>query len=61
MTNVARFINGKTYDVCGNCGKIIRTDKPIFGDIHLCDDGSMSREQLINKIADSIRLLHGAR
>lgn len=31
-----KAINGKLYDVCGTCGKIIRMDKPIFGSLHIC-------------------------
>jgi hypothetical protein len=27
---------GKTYSVCAGCSKIVRTNKPIFGSIHIC-------------------------
>ena len=30
-------ISGKhIFDVCGDCGKIVRLNKFIFGDIHAC-------------------------
>lgn len=31
------FIDGKTYVVCLNCGKLVRVDKPLFGALHFCE------------------------
>ncbi len=28
--------NGKLYDVCGDCGRIVRINKPLLGSWHLC-------------------------
>lgn len=36
-TNKKYFINGKIYGLCANCKKIVRLDKPLFGDLHLCN------------------------
>ena len=29
-------VGNKLYGVCQACGSIVRIDKPIFGDLHLC-------------------------
>lgn len=31
-----RIIGNKLMGVCGNCGKIIRVDKPLLGSLHIC-------------------------
>ena len=28
---------GKLFIVCPDCGKLVRADKPIFGDLHFCE------------------------
>jgi len=28
--------DGKIYATCPNCGKLVRIDKPILGDLHIC-------------------------
>jgi hypothetical protein len=32
----ALFRDGKLYDACPNCGKIVRLNKPFFGSAHVC-------------------------
>lgn len=29
--------NGKIYAVCVKCKKLVRLNKPIFNDLHICD------------------------
>ena len=33
---VMRQVGRKLLDVCRDCGKLIRIDKPIFGSLHVC-------------------------
>lgn len=30
-------VGKKAYAVCPRCRKIVRINKPLFGDLHLCD------------------------
>jgi len=30
--------NGKIYMECTKCGKLIRTNKPILGSLHICNN-----------------------
>jgi len=27
---------GKIYDTCGDCGQLVRVNKPLFGSLHIC-------------------------
>ena len=31
-----KIVGGKLMDVCPDCAKIVRLDKPIFGSAHIC-------------------------
>jgi len=31
-----RIIGGRLFDVCRDCGGIVRLDKPLFGSLHIC-------------------------
>jgi len=48
--NENQGINGKAWAVCGNCGKIIRFDKPLLGSLHICTLPE-EREQFAKDIA----------
>lgn len=28
--------NGKIYDYCSDCGRLVRLNKPILGSLHIC-------------------------
>lgn len=30
--------NGKRYAICSECRKVVRIDKPIIGNLHLCNE-----------------------
>jgi len=32
------IVGNKLMAQCGNCGKIVRIDKPLFGGLHICSD-----------------------
>jgi hypothetical protein len=53
-------MNGKVYAVCGNCGRIIRFDKPLIGSLHFCTTEA-ERDQfgpeIVRRMADSVRAL----
>lgn len=31
------LVDGKRYGRCAHCKKVVRTDKPIVGSLHLCE------------------------
>lgn len=44
-----RVVGNKLMAVCGNCGKIVRADKPLFGSFHICttdDEQRQYRDQI---------------
>jgi hypothetical protein len=66
MENI-KFVNGKLYGVCDNCGEIVRINKPIIGSLHLCRSEEERAElakypqlqgMLEDKIKENIKILN---
>jgi hypothetical protein len=43
------FVDGKTYAICGDCRRVIRTNKPLLGSLHLCDEPPALTQQEMNR------------
>jgi hypothetical protein len=53
-------VGSKMYGVCYDCGKIVQTNKPIFGSVHICTTDEERRAfaaQISAKAAANVRAL----